>query len=98
MKHMLTAALITFVSPQRVRGNEIWITRTDQMNELDANGTCNFNNCRIGIALDGRNAEAGERVRILFSNSERLDFVAGGGSTLLSNFDAASMGATNLFV
>lgn len=86
------------VSPRRVRGNEIWITRTDQMNELDANGTCDFNNCRVSVTLDGRDAEAGDRVSILFSNGERLDFAAGGGNTLLSNFDAAGMGATNLFV
>lgn len=86
------------VSPRRMRGNEIWITRTDQMNELDANGTCDFDNCRVSVTLDGRNAEAGERVSIRFSNGERLDFAAGGGNTLLSNFDTAGMGATNLFV
>ena len=86
------------VSPRRVRGNEIWITRTDQMNERDANGTCDFNNCRVSVTLDGRNAEAGERVSILFSNGERLDFRAGDSNTLLSNFDTAGMGATNLFV
>jgi len=86
------------VSPRRMRGNEIWITRTDQMNELDANGTCDFNNCRVSVTLDGRSAEAGERVSIRFSNGEKLDFVAAGGDILLSNFDTAGMGATNLFV
>ncbi|WEF24113.1 hypothetical protein [Paracoccus sp. S3-43] len=48
--------------------------------------------------LDGRSAEAGERVSILFSNGENLDFVADGGDILLSNFDTAGMGVTNLFV
>lgn len=86
------------VSPQRVRGNEIWITRTDQMNELDAGGTCAFNSRRVSVTLDGRNAEAGERVIILFSNVERLDLAAGGGNTLISNLNSAGMGATNLFV
>lgn len=86
------------VSPRRVRGNEIWITRTDQVNELDANGTCDFNNCSVSVTLEGRNADAGERVSILFSNGKRLDFSARGGNTLLSNFDTAGMGATNLFV
>lgn len=86
------------VSPQRVRGNEIRITRTDQMNELDANGTCDFNNCRVSVTLDGRDAEAGDRVSILFSNGERLEFMAGGGDILLTNFDTVAMGATNLFV
>lgn len=81
-----------------MRGNEIWITRTDQMNELDANGTCDFNNCRVSVTLDGRNAGAGDRVSILFSNGEKLDFAAAGGDMLLSNFDTAGMGATNLFV
>ena len=50
------------------------------------------------MTLDGRNAEAGERVSIRFSNGERLDFVADGSDILLSNFDTAGMGATNLFV
>lgn len=86
------------VSPSRVRGNEIWITRTDQANELDENGTCDFNNCTVSVTLAGRNPEAGEPVRILFSNGEKLDFSAHGGDILLSNFDAVGMGATNLFV
>lgn len=86
------------VSPGRVRGNEIWITRTDQANELDENGTCDFNNCTVSVTLAGRSSEAGEPVRILFSNGETLDFAARGGDILLTNFDAAGMGATNLFV
>lgn len=84
--------------PQRVRDNESWITHTDDVNELDANGTCDFNNCRVNVTLDGRNAWAGDRVSILFSNGEKLDFTAAGGDTLLSNFDTVGMGATNLFV
>lgn len=86
------------VSPGRVRGNEIWITRTDQANELDENGTCDFNNCTVSVTLAGRSPEAGEPVRILFSNGEKLDFAARGGDILLTNFDAAGMGATNLFI
>lgn len=86
------------VSPRRVRGNEIWITRTDQANELDENATCDFNNCTVSVTLAGRSPKTGERVSILFSNGEKLNFAARGGEELLSNFDTAGMGATNLFV
>lgn len=85
-------------SPRRVLGNEIWIVRSDEANELDANGNCDFNNCIVRITLDGQNAKAGEQVRIAFSNGEALEFQADGSDTLLSNFNAAGMGATNLFV
>lgn len=86
------------VSPRRVRCNEIWITRTDQANELDENGTCDFNNCTVNVTLEGRSPEAGERVSILFSNGEKLNFTAHRDHSLLSNFDTAGMGATNMFV
>ncbi len=86
------------VSPHRVRGNEIWITRTDEVNGLDANGTCDFNNCTVTVTLAGCEAATGEQVSILFSNGERLDFAASGSQALLSNYSTAGMGATNLFV
>ncbi|MCV2449015.1 hypothetical protein [Paracoccus sp. DMF] len=38
------------------------------MNELDANGTCDFNNCRVSVTLDGRNTEATD----LFIHTVRL--------------------------
>ena len=85
-------------SPRRQRGNEIWITRTDEANGLDANGTCDFNNCTVTVTLAGRGPAAGERVSILFSNGERLDFAASGSQALMSNYSTAGMGATNLFV
>lgn len=86
------------VSPRRARGNEIWITRTDEVNALDENGSCDFNNCTVTVTLAGRGPDAGERVSILFSNGERLDFAASGSQALISNYSTAGMGATNLFV
>ncbi|WP_323009601.1 hypothetical protein [Paracoccus sp. (in: a-proteobacteria)] len=86
------------VSPRRQRGNEIWISRTDEMNGLDANGTCDFNNCTVTVTLAGRAPAAAERVSILFSNGVRLDFAASGSQALMSNYSTAGMGATNLFV
>lgn len=68
------------------------------MNGLDANGTCDFNNCTVTATLAGREPAAGERVSILFSNGERLDFAASGSQALMSNYNTAGMGATNLFV
>lgn len=85
-------------SPRRQRGNEIWISRTDEVNGLDANGTCDFNNCTVAVTLAGRGPTAGERVSILFSDGERLDFAASGSQALMSNYSTAGMGATNLFV
>lgn len=86
------------VSPRRERGNEIWISRTDEVNALDANGTCDFNNCTVTVTLAGHGPAAGERVSILFSNGERLDFAASGSQVLMSNYSTAGMGATNQFV
>lgn len=86
------------VSPRRQRGNEIWISRTDEMNGLDENGTCDFNNCTVTATLAGRGPAAGERVSILFSNGERLNFAASGSQTLMGNYSTAGMGATNVFV
>lgn len=70
------------VSPQRVRGNEIWITRTDQMNELDANGTCDFNNCRVSVTLDGRDADG-----ILHGLLKPLLLLVGTAAGLAGTFD-----------
>lgn len=86
------------VSPRRQRGNEIWISRTDEVNGLDKNGTCDFNNCTVTVTLSGRGPAAGELVSILFSNGERQDFAASGSQSLISNYSTAGMGATNLFV
>lgn len=80
------------VSPRRQRGNEIWITHSDEVNGLDENGTCNFNYCTVTVTLAERGPAAGERVSILFSNGERLDFAASGSHALMSNYSTAGMG------
>lgn len=85
-------------SPRRIRGNEIWVTRSDEVNTLGRDGTCDFNNCRVAVSLDGHAPQAGERVEIRFSNGDTLAFAAPGGPDLMSNYDTAGMGATNLFV
>ncbi len=85
-------------SPRRLRGNEIWITRSDEVNTLGQDGTCDFNNCRVAVSLGGHASQAGERVEIRFSNGDTLAFAAPGGPDLMSNYDTAGMGATNLFV
>jgi len=89
------------VSPRRVKGNEIWITRTDAVNNLGSDGTCNFDNCTITVYINGRLPRDRERVTVRFSNGKALEFQysAGGGSdVLLSNFTTAGMGATGMFV
>lgn len=86
------------VSPLRTRGNEIWIIRTDEINTLGTDGTCDFNNCSVTVTLDGAGPNAGERVDIVFSNGETLSFDAQGGEQILDNFSSYSMGATNTFV
>lgn len=86
------------VSPRRTRGNEIWITRTDEVNALGPNGSCDFNNCSVAVMLDGHGPEAGERVEITFSNGETLSFDARGGDMIFDNFSTTGMGATNTFV
>lgn len=86
------------VSPRRVRGNEIWITRTDEVNDLGPDGACDFNNCSVSVMLGGTDAKAGEQVQVTFSNGEVLDFPARGGEILFDNFSTTGMGATNSFV
>lgn len=61
------------VSPRRVRGDEIWITRSDEVNSLAPNGSCDFNNCSVSVALGGQSPAAGGRVQIAFSNGEALE-------------------------
>ena len=85
-------------SPRRQRGDEIWITRSDEMNSFGPNGSCNFNNCGVSVTLGGQTPAAGEQVQIMFSNGEALDFTARGGEMLFDNYATAGMGATNLFV
>lgn len=86
------------VSPRRARGNEIWITRTDQVNDLGPGGTCDFNNCSVSVMLGGVGPVAGQQVQIRFSNGAELDFAARGGEILFDNFSTVGMGATNQFV
>jgi len=89
------------VSPRRVKGNEIWITRTDAVNDLEPDGSCSFDNCTVTIYINGRLPQDREQVKVWFSNGKTLDFQysAGGGSdVLLSNFTTAGMGATGIFV
>ena len=86
------------VSPRRARGDEIWITRSDEVNSFGPNGSCDFNNCSVSVTLNGQAAAAGERVQITFSNDEALDFAARGGEVLFDNYATAGMGATNRFV
>jgi hypothetical protein len=86
------------VSPRRVRGDEIWITRSDEVNSFGPNGSCDFDNCSVSVTLDRQAPAAGERVQIAFSNGEALDFTARGGEVLFDNYATAGMGATNRFV
>lgn len=86
------------VSPRREMGDEIWITRTDQVNDLGPGGTCDFNNCSVSVMLGGVGPEAGQQVQIRFSNGEDLAFSARGGEILFDNFSTAGMSATNQFV
>ena len=89
------------VSPRRVKGNEIWITRTDAVNDLGPDGSCSFDNCTITVYINGRLPRDQELVKVRYSNGKTLDFQysAGGGSAvLLSNFTTAGMGATGIFV
>lgn len=86
------------VSPRRVRGDEIWITRSDEVNSFGPNGSCDFDNCSVSATLGGLAPTAGERVQIAFSNGEALDFAARGGEGLFDNYSTTGMGATNRFV
>ena len=86
------------VSPRRARGDEIWITRSDELNSFGPNGSCDFNNCSVSVTLGGQAPAAGERVLIVFSNGKALDFAARGGEVLFDNYATAGMGATNRFV
>lgn len=86
------------VSPRRARGDEIWITRADEVNSFGPNDSCDFNNCSVAVTLGGQAPAAGELVQIAFSNGEALDFAARGGEVLFDNYATAGMGATNLFV
>lgn len=86
------------VSPRRVRGDEIWITRSDEVNSLGPDGSCDFNNCSVTATLGGNSPAAGDQVLIKFSNGEALDFTARGGEVLFDNYATAGMGATNRFV
>ena len=56
------------VSPRRVRGDEIWITRSDEVNSRGPNGSCDFNNCSVSVTLGGQAPAVGERVQIAFSS------------------------------
>jgi len=40
------------VSPGRVKGNEIWATRTDAVNDLGPDGACSFDNCTATIYIN----------------------------------------------
>jgi hypothetical protein len=86
------------VSPRRTIGNEIWITRTDEVNALGPNGSCDFENCSVAVMLDGHSPKTGERVVITFSNGEALTLDARGGDMIFDNFSTTGMGATNTFV
>lgn len=86
------------VSPRRTRGNEIWITRTDEINVLGQNGGCDFDNCSVTVLLAGHGPKARQRVEIIFSSGEKLAFDARGGDLIFDNFAAAGMEATNTFV
>lgn len=86
------------VSPRRIRGNEVWITRTDEVNDLGPGGRCDFNNCSVAVQLEGHSPEVGARVEITFSNGEALAFDARGRDVIFDNFSTAGMGATNMFV
>ena len=86
------------VSPRRKMGDEIWIIRSDEVNGLGPDGSCDFNNCAVKVMLGGQVPAARERVQITFSNGEALDFEARGGEVLFDNYSTAGMGATALFV
>lgn len=86
------------VSPRRKMGDEIWIIRSDEVNELGPDGACSFDNCAVKAMLGGRFPTARERVQITFSNGKALDFEARGGEVLFDNYSTAGMGATALFV
>lgn len=86
------------VSPRRKMGDEIWIVRSDEVNELGPDGACTFDNCAVKVMLGGQVPAARERVQITFSNGAALEFEARGGEVLFDNYSAAGMGATALFV
>lgn len=86
------------VSPRRKVGDEIWIIRSDEVNELGPDGACTFDNCAVKVMLGGHVPNARERVQIAFSNGEVLDFEARGSEVLFDNYSTARMGATALFV
>ncbi|SDF04252.1 hypothetical protein SAMN04488117_10286 [Celeribacter baekdonensis] len=86
------------VSPRRERGDEIWITRSDEVNSFGPDGSCDFNNCSVSVAIGGQAPVAGEQVRATFSNGETLEFAARGGEVMVDNYTTAGMGATNRFV
>ncbi|MXO67156.1 hypothetical protein GRI91_15430 [Altererythrobacter endophyticus] len=87
------------VSPRRVRGNEIWITRSDMVNSLGEGGSCSFDNCSVSVTLGGQVPTKGADVKISFSNGQAYDFAASGMSDVLfDNYTTAGMGMTNRFV
>ena len=89
------------VSPRRVKGNEVWINRTDAVNDLEPDGGCSFDNCTITVYINGRLPRDREQVTVRFSNGKALNFqysTGGGSDVLLSNFTTAGMGATGIFV
>ena len=50
------------------------------------------------LTLRGQNSAAKERVQIIFSNSETLDFKAHGSEVLIYHYSRAGKGAPELFV
>lgn len=86
------------VSPRRTMGDEIWIIRSNEVNELGPVGASTFDNCAVKVMLGGQVPAARDRVKITFSNGAALDFEARGGEVLFDNYSTAGMGATALFV
>jgi hypothetical protein len=65
------------VSPRRVKGNEIWITRTNAVNGLGSDGACSFDNCTITVYINGRLPRGQKLVKVIsvLNNGHDLKFV-----------------------
>ncbi len=83
------------VSPLREKTNEFWITRSDDAQDLGANGACTFSNCSVTVYLDGHLPPPGALVTLTFSNQETFQFQGNGAEDALNNTATLGMGTTN---
>lgn len=83
------------VSPRRQKTNEIWVSRSNEVQNFGQNGACTFNNCWVTFYLNGELPAPGSLVTIAFSNGETFQFQGNGTEEALNNSATIGMGTTN---